>query len=1068
MSLFATADFAGFNGDTNNMAHENWQQVKEIFADALRQTPEERPQFLDRICSDDKRLRREVESLLASFDSAESFMESPAVGDYAKDKVLTENRKFAKGETLGHYEIVGQIGKGGMGDVYLANDTKLDRRVALKILHENLSWESQAKARLLREARAVAKLDHPNICAIYEISESDDCSFIVMQFVEGETLADILVRNRLSAETSRDLAIQIANALEEAHAQNIIHRDIKPSNIVVGNKGQLKVLDFGLAKFIKAETGGKTTKGLSSSGAIMGTVPYMSPEQLRGKTLDTSTDIFSFGVLFYEMLSGISPFQHDSNAESISAILNDEPDWTLIPPELQPIVQKSLMKDKTERYQTAKDLITDLRNVGEISATNNNFEHQTFPHKTAKSKASKPNYYFWRSSDDDVTPKTKQIPNRQNTKPEKLKMNYSTFFSIVCVLFILIGATVWLVWQTSKNGNSHSFDDLRSVKLVSWKSGAGSPYSDFRVSHNGKMIAYSSTQEGENEGIYIKQTTDGEGFRVTKDKWSNQTPIWSPDDQHIAFASFREGQSGIYVCPILGGKTTLLKIVGAQSVFLRHWSKDGSIIFYETENELFRLDMATLETSQITNLGNAKIFTRYFNISPNEDQAVYLDKKDGQEDLWIIALNEGTPIRLTNDKDEEIQPRWHPDGKKILFTVFRNNHFQINLINADRSNPEQVTRGESEFELIDISNDGNKIFYLSWENKSDIWSVNIGNGEEFEVAGGIESEFWSEVSPDGQFILMQSNAMPYPPTAMRKSSIIVKSLLNQSLQLSLKGYNPRWLPDSRHIAFLRFDETARKNILWTVNTINGEEKKVSDNSLPSPMQASLPYNRGQTGEFSWSFDNRQVAYLSKESRLWNILTTTPDLAQTVNLTNNDNPNLEFYSPKWSPNSNIIGYVSFQKPISKDDKPQWRVWIINDGKTKEIYSTTASLRLLGWSATDELLLEMTDGAMKASPLDIKLIKVSVRSNSQIVATFKNIYATSMTLSADGKKVAFTSRQEGRDNILTALTNGGEAKKITANANSNLYYGSLAWSPDGKTVFFDKQEEINTISMFENFK
>ena len=376
MSLFAsaTADLAGFNGDIKIMAHENWQQVKEIFADALRQTPEERSQFLDRICSNDKRLRREVESLLASFDSAESFMESPAVGDYANDKVLTESRKFAKGETLGHYEIVGQIGKGGMGDVYLAQDTKLDRRVALKILHENLSWESQAKARLLREARAVAKLDHPNICAIYEISESDDCSFIVMQFVEGETLADILVRNRLSAETSLDLAIQIANALEEAHAQNIIHRDIKPSNIVVNNKGQLKVLDFGLAKFIKADADGKTTKKLSSSGAIMGTVPYMSPEQLRGKTLDASTDIFSFGVLFYEILSGVSPFQHDNNAEAISAILNDEPDWTLIPPELQSIVQKSLMKDKTERYQTVRDLLFDLKNLPPDSIGNSGFE----------------------------------------------------------------------------------------------------------------------------------------------------------------------------------------------------------------------------------------------------------------------------------------------------------------------------------------------------------------------------------------------------------------------------------------------------------------------------------------------------------------------------------------------------------------------------------------------------------------------------------------------------------------------------------------------------------------------
>ena len=162
-----------------NMAHENWRQIKEIFVDALRQTPEERPHFLDRVCSDDKILRQEVESLLSSLDSAESFLESPAVGEVV-DEILTENRNFASGEFLGHYEIIKKIGTGGMGDVYLANDSKLDRQVALKILHENLSPENQAKQRLLREARAVAKLDHLNICAIYEISETNDCSFIVI------------------------------------------------------------------------------------------------------------------------------------------------------------------------------------------------------------------------------------------------------------------------------------------------------------------------------------------------------------------------------------------------------------------------------------------------------------------------------------------------------------------------------------------------------------------------------------------------------------------------------------------------------------------------------------------------------------------------------------------------------------------------------------------------------------------------------------------------------------------------------------------------------------------------
>lgn len=1039
------------------MGQENWRQVKEIFAEALRQPPEVRPQFLDRVCRDDKNLRREVESLLSSLDSAEYFLESPAVGEVV-DEVLKETLNFTKGEFLGHYEIIRKIGTGGMGDVYLANDSKLDRQVALKILHENLSLENQAKQRLLREARAVAKLDHPNICAIYEISETANHSFIVMQYVSGETLAEILSQQTLNVEKSIDFALQIAAALEEAHSHRIIHRDIKPSNIAVNEKGQVKVLDFGLAKFIEDE---ETAKKLSSSGAIMGTVPYMSPEQLRGKTLDASTDIFSFGVVFYEMLSGIAPFQYDSNAEAISAILNNEPDWTRIPPELKSIVQKCLTKDKTGRYQSAKYLVNDLRNVGAVSAKN---DEMFSLNKSAKPKNRTPRYYFWKSSDNEEIPKTQKIRSRKNTQAEKIKLNYYAVFLFFAIIFLLTVAGIWFVRQFSDTSDSHSFDNLRSIKLVDWKTGAGSPYSDFKLSHDGKMIAYSSTQEGENEGIYIKQTTEGEDFRVTKDNWSNQTPIWSPDDQRLAFASFRAGQSGIYVCPALCGQSTLLKIIGEKVIFPRYWSKDGSMIYYETENQLFRLDLATLETTQVTNLASAKVLTRYFNLSPDENQIVYVEETEGQEDLWKVPLAGGVPVRLTNDKDIEIQPRWHPDGEKILYTVLRNNHYQINFVNVNGGIPEQVTRSESEFELIDISGDGTKLFYRSWKNNSDIWHINIANGEEFEIAGGTEYEFWSEVSPDGKSILYQSNSMPYPATSLSKSLIIIKALDNQSPQISLKGINPHWLPDSRRIAFIRFEKTARKYSFWIYNTINGEEKQVTDKPVMSPPTSILPFNRSYIGEFSWSPDSRQVIFLSKESKAYNILKLDLESSQTDNITKNDNPNLEFYSPKWSPDGNSTAYIS----LSKNEKPRWSVWLIVDEKPREIYSTTASLRLLGWSANDELLLETTDGVMHTSSLDVKLIKVFTNSNSQIVSTLNKVYANSMTLSADGKYVAYTSRQDGKDNIYTASTNNGITKKITVNANDRLYYGSPAWSPDSKTIFFDKQEEINTISMFENFR
>ena len=351
-----------------SMANENWEQVKEVFDAALRHKPDERAQFLNEACANDPVMRREVESLLSSFDDADRFMEKPVVGEMA-EAVTIKKAVLTKGQYLRHYEISEQIGSGGMGDVYLARDMRLNRRVALKVLPAASLSNQEANQRLWREARAAATLDHPNICAIHEIAETGSCNFIVMQYVEGETLADKLKREKMNLREVLPIAIQVVDALEEAHAHGIIHRDIKPANIIINARGQVKVLDFGVAKFaedLEAKSNIAGAKPSSKSG-IMGTVPYMSPEQVCGKGLDVRTDIFSLGAMLYEMCFGRSPFARDTDAETISAILRDEPPWAAIPADVQPIVQKSLMKDADERYQTAKDLAADLRQLQEHS-----------------------------------------------------------------------------------------------------------------------------------------------------------------------------------------------------------------------------------------------------------------------------------------------------------------------------------------------------------------------------------------------------------------------------------------------------------------------------------------------------------------------------------------------------------------------------------------------------------------------------------------------------------------------------------------------------------------------------
>jgi len=273
---------------------------------------------------------------------------------------------------LGRYEIRSKLGAGGMGEVYLAEDTQLDRKVAIKVLPAESNADDRAKSRLIREARAAAKLDHSNICSIYEVTEEDSRSFIVMQYVEGETLAARIQRKPLELREAVDIAAQVADALAEAHSLGIIHRDIKPENIMITARGQVKVMDFGLATVIKdkglLESQADTQSLLTEPGVILGTVPYMSPEQVKAVQLDERSDIFSLGIVMYEMISGHRPFDGESVGETLSTILTREPLPLArysgdVPPELERIVSKALRKDREERYQTAKDLALDLKNL---------------------------------------------------------------------------------------------------------------------------------------------------------------------------------------------------------------------------------------------------------------------------------------------------------------------------------------------------------------------------------------------------------------------------------------------------------------------------------------------------------------------------------------------------------------------------------------------------------------------------------------------------------------------------------------------------------------------------------
>lgn len=359
------------------MAEDNWDKVRKIFDEASARNGSERRDFVVSACGGDESLRAEVESLLDSLDDAEDFMETPAVAHVA-ESIEPETRQLERGHRLRHYEIIELIGAGGMGEVYLAKDKRLDRKVAIKVLNEKFARDRSSLNRFVAEAKAASALNHPNILVIHEIGTGADGYYIVSEFVRGRTLRDVLKKSAPKLDEVLDYSIQIAGALTAAHQARIVHRDVKPENIMVRPDGFAKVLDFGLAKLVTRQN--KSILGLEDStavggnqtakGVILGTIKYMSPEQAKGERVDERTDIFSLGVVFYEMITGRTPFEGESVSETSANLITLEPPPLAgyapnIPPELARIVAKLLQKNTDDRYQAMRDVFNDLKELRE-------------------------------------------------------------------------------------------------------------------------------------------------------------------------------------------------------------------------------------------------------------------------------------------------------------------------------------------------------------------------------------------------------------------------------------------------------------------------------------------------------------------------------------------------------------------------------------------------------------------------------------------------------------------------------------------------------------------------------
>jgi len=1001
------------------MTPDRWQQVKEIFHSALQHDPAQRCDFVSSACGGDELLRKEVESLISSHEKDGSFIDSPAY-EVAAELIVNEKTELKSGQVIGSYEIISFISRGGMGEVYLAQDKRLGRKVALKLLPSSVTKDASRLRRFEQEARAASALNHPNIITIYEIREANSTLMIATEFVEGETLRQRLGCDTLELQAALHIAIQIADALAAAHQAGIIHRDIKPENVMIRPDGYVKVLDFGLAKLVEAPSpmlaAEAPTKNVQTgSGVIMGTIGYMSPEQARGVVVDTRSDIFNLGAVIYEMVAGQKPFEGETPSDILAAILKSEPPLLShftpeAPPELARIVTKALRKDREQRYQVIKDMLLDLKSLKEELDYQAKLDRSAAPGTPQKASAvtSQPQPL----ATGKTTASTAEIKTAVSTITHSLsaeiRRHKAGSILALTTLIVAVSAGVFGLYKLLNHSRSAPQASEKPQVLRTTQLTFSTALDQFpSLSPDGNSIAYSSDQSGNFE-IYVKQLTPGgQEIRLTSDGQQSLEPAWSPDGQRIAFYS--RGRGGIWVIPAFGGSAKQLAEFGSCPA----WSRDGSMIAFQSGTPADTATSGSMPPSTIWVIasqgGTARQVTKQGtpqgghgdpSWSPDGKRIVFDARDYLLSSAWSVSVAGGEVRKIATNG---IRPIYTPDGQYVYVSWWGGNTpglSRIPLSPMGEPTGEPVEVGQRNFMPgLTISADGKKIAYSANRVSSNLWSVSLspGSGD----TSGLPAPFTRDTSlrnnlarfsPDGRKLAL-TRWRPGTSGDIWVADADGKNLTQLTTNPTTDN-QPNWFPDSQRIEFLS-DRNNNHLTLWSISLATGKEEPLLD--------------LGEGLEFAvLSPDGRQLAFNSKKSG-------------TINL--------------WT------------APIAS-------------GEQKQLTFDTELMGFPCWSPDGQFLAFETKRGD-----DTHLFIVPSSGGTPIQLTFDRGHSWPHSWSPDGSKIAFAGLRNGIWNIYSVSVTTKEEKQLTHYSKLNAFVRYPAWSPVGNQIVYEYAETTGNIWLME---
>ncbi len=699
---------------------------------------------------------------------------------------------LSPGTRLGPYEIVAPLGAGGMGEVYRARDARLGREVAVKVLPAAFSRDAERLRRFEQEARAAGLLNHPNILAIYDIGTQEGSPYVVSELLEGETLRERVTAGALPARKATEIGMQIARGLAAAHEKGIVHRDLKPENVLVTTDGRAKILDFGLAKLTRPDEGAsgltqaQTVAAQTDPGLVVGTVGYMSPEQVRGKAVDHRSDIFSFGAILYEMLSGERAFQRESAVETMSAILKEEPPEIAaanraVSPALERLVRHCLEKSPDERFQSARDLAFHLEAVssgsGVSGAQSGAFER---PGEIAR-------------------PRLRAIP-----LPLAVAL-----LAVVAAAALLAGRMLWGRGSAREHGAVPAATFLQLTALSGEESFPA-------LSPDGAFLVYAAGSRG-NSDLFLQRIGGQNPINLTQDSPKDDLmPAVSPDGQMIVFRSERD-EGGLYLMGATGESARRLTDFGHNP----SWSPDGQEIVCATE--AISMPLARSSTSQLWIVKKATGEKRLLcegdavqpTWSPHGDRIAYwgLPEGSGQRDIWTIPARgeakAADAVRVTSDAWVDWNPVWSPDGRYLYFASDRGGTMNVWRIAIDeesgrvRGDPEPIMTPSLWSAHFSFSRDGTRLVYMAAETRSEVLKTAFDpdagtvTGRASSLLSGSLLTITLDVSPDGNWIATYGSLRHEDLYVLRVDGTGLRRLTDDSY----RDRRPRWMPDGRRLVF---------------------------------------------------------------------------------------------------------------------------------------------------------------------------------------------------------------------------------------------------------------------------